>query len=48
VVVEMWRASRRQRTSRVSADEGIADEGSVEGGEETQELSRVRGPREQY
>jgi hypothetical protein len=41
VVVEMWRASGRQRASRVFADEGIAAEGSVEGGEETQDLPRV-------
>jgi hypothetical protein len=48
VVVEMWRASGRQRAWRVFADEGIATEGSVDGGEETQDLSRVRGPREQW
>jgi hypothetical protein len=47
-VVEMWKASGRQRALRVFADEGIAAEGSVEGGEETQDLSRVRGPRAQY
>jgi len=43
----MWRAFGRQRTSRVFADKGIAAEGSVEGGEETQDLSRVRAPRAQ-
>jgi hypothetical protein len=43
VVVEMWRALRRQRASRVFADEGVAAEGSVKGGEETQDLLRVRG-----
>jgi hypothetical protein len=42
VVVEMWKASGRQRALRVFVDEGIAAEGSVEGGEETQDLSRVQ------